>query len=298
MMITHNTTAPPDEQALVTSCISQKTTIELYPRTIKIKRPFTQEKTAPNRALTSISGFSENSRRNLRFKATNASHLLGSQFGLTYGQHWPTDGREFKRHLNNFLTQLRQQFPFLLYLWIAEFQSRNAPHVHVFLNITPTKDNREKLADIWCNLVNAPDKANMLVVHRNPKNFIAWKMGTGSYLCKYLDKASQKAIPAGFENFGRFWGNTRGLVQPPEVMTVDTVNRLLPTTDETTGETDLPSATWLLRIVGRYHEKHNRRSWFRKTNKSTSALTGAPIYRQALAYVLRTRNINTNPEPF
>jgi hypothetical protein len=42
-------------------------------------------------------------------------------------------------------------------------------------------------------------------------------MFTGSYLCKYLDKQHQKAIPEGFRCFGRWWGNSRKLVEDPAV---------------------------------------------------------------------------------
>lgn len=299
-MMSNDTTRAGSDQPLVTPCKTQSKTFEIYPRTIKVKRPFNQEKTPPPpRNLTTIIGFSDSSRRNLRFKAVNASHILKSQLGLSYGKHWPTDGREFKRHLNVFLTCLRQTTPFLSYLWVAEFQSRGAPHVHLFLNITPTPAERHRLATLWCNIVNAPDKASMLAVHDHPRNFIQWKMGNGSYLVKYLDKAAQKTIPEDFHNFGRFWGNSQKLVGDPEIITADDLAEQFPETDIDTGEMhDQDAVKFLLRTVGRYHEKHHRNSWFRHTNKSTSAITGAPIFRQALAYLHRTRGHDLNPSPF
>jgi len=287
---------------LVTSPISQST-FEVYPQTIKVKRPFKGEKpNPPTRSNTQLQGFSDKSRSRLRFVSTNSGHILRSQFGLTYpGDHWPTDGREFKRHLNTFLTQIRKHIPFLNYLWVAEFQSRGAPHVHLFLDLAATDENRRLLAHYWCKAVN-PDYLETddhYRVHSNPKNFIPWAMRQGSYLCKYLDKAAQKTIPAGFFNFGRWWGNSRGLVSSPETFTADQLAAEFPQVDEETGEVHEGNAiAFLVRVVGRYHEKQNRRSWFRKTSRSTSALTGGPIFRQALEYLRNTRGNPQEPEPF
>ncbi len=289
------------EAPLVSSPISQKTEIQLYPVTIKIKRQFTGEMpTPPVRSGSQLQGFSDKSRGRLRFTATNSRDLLQSQFGLTYHNEWPTDGREFKRHLNLFLTRCRQAFPFLSYLWIAEFQSRGAPHVHLFLDLPANADHRATFARIWCSIVDPTGAdASLYAFHDHPSNFITWTMGTGAYLCKYLDKAAQKAIPQGFTSFGRWWGNSRSLVPPPEIITQAEIDADLPSIDETTGEMfDQQSWAFLVRTVGRYHEKNNRRSWFRKTNRSTSCLTGAPIFRQALLYLRKTRGVTEEKTPF
>lgn len=302
------------EAPLVSSPISQTDLWQLYPYTSKLKRPFKGEiPTPPTRKGSEIQVFSEKSRSRLRLTATNSRDVLRVQFGLTYpGDNWPTDGREFKRHLNLFLTHLRKAFPFLSYLWVAEFQSRGAPHVHVFLDIPPTDENRYALARIWCRIVNPSTSYNddHWRVHSHASNFISWTMGTGSYLCKYLDKAAQKAIPPGFTSFGRWWGNSRGLVPDPETITKPEIQAEFPRVDENTGECYPDAWEFLVRTVGRYHERNNRRSWFRKVGqireikgrkihvRSVSALTGAPIFRQALEYLRRTRGISAPISPF
>ncbi len=283
---------------LVSSPISQKTEIHLYPKTIKVKRPFKgQTPEPPTRTGTQILGFSDKSRSNLRFTAANSGHKLFSQFCCTYQNYWPINGREFKRHLNAFLTRCRQEFPFLEYLWVGEFQTRGCPHAHVYFNLPADEETRIRLAEIWVRIADRGNK-DMMAFHSHEKNMIPWSMGNGSYLCKYLDKLHQKAIPEGFHSFGRWWGNSRGLVAAPEVVTSDTLNDEFPELDEATGELrELNAIAYLLRTVGRYHEKCNRRSWFRRTNRSTSALTGAPIFRQTLDYLRRTQGL-TEPEPF
>jgi hypothetical protein len=121
---------------------------------------------------------------------------LVSQFGLTYHDQWPTDGRTSKAHLNAWLTALRRLLPDIGYLWLLEFQKRNAPHYHIFLTITPDEETRLKLAEAWCR-ITSPGDAAALCFHQDRRNWIAWDMGTGSYLCKYLDKEAQKATPQG-----------------------------------------------------------------------------------------------------
>ncbi len=129
-----------------------------------------------------------------------------------------------------------------------------------------------------------------------PDAMTAWDMGTGSYLCKYLDKQHQKLIPEGFHSFGRWWGNSRGLVPPPEVITPEEIEDLYPLINEETGEAGaLNPVSFLVRTVGRHHEKLSRRSWFRHSNKSTLALTGASVFLQSLAYLQKTQGRDDPP---
>jgi len=278
---------------LVSSPISQ-TRFLVYPRTIKVKRPFRGVlPVAPVRSDSQIQGFSTKSRGRLRFVSTNASHILKSQFCMTYHNVWPISGREFKRQINLFLTCLRKKYSAVQYLWIGEFQTRGCPHLHLFLNIPVNDENREWLAVTW-NRIADPTSSAHLAVHSHQNAFISWDMGTGSYLCKYLDKAHQKAIPEGFSSFGRWWGNSRGLIPEPEDVPFDLLDERYGSeiVSQVTGEISEPAvknpAIWINRQIGKYHERVNKRSWFRCTGRSTSCLTGTMIYRQLIAYLERT----------
>ncbi len=299
---------PSDGAPLVSYPISQTTppdTIELYPKTIKVKRPFNgPAPTPPNRTGTEIRGFSKKARANLRFAASNAPTLAScAQFVATYHDCWPINGKELKRQLNLFLTRLRKQYPFLDYLWITEFQVRNAPHFHIYLNIEPSEANRRLIGQIWHEIAGYGDEKHRWWhvdrVERNGQSaLIPWDMNAG-YICKYLDKEHQKEVPEGFQSVGRWWGTSRGLVPQPDIIRQEDIEDDLPQVDVQTGEIFDSSATsFLLRTVGRYHEKQNPRSWFRRTNRSTSALTGAPIYRQALEYLKRQRGKEDEKAPF
>lgn len=292
---------------LVTYPISQKTSyrrpesFELFPRSNRVKRPFTG--TPPpltDRTRTGVLGFSNHSRTRLRFAASNCSDLIRSQFCLTYHEYWPINGKEYKRQLNLFLTRARQAFPFLAYLWVSEFQTRGCPHVHFYSDLPANEENRRILAGIWHKIADPTSEAHRWFHADRPDAMTPWDMGTGNYLCKYLDKSHQKHIPEGFHSFGRWWGNSRGLVPPPEVMTPEEIEDLFPRVNEETGETgDLDPVAFLVRTVGRHHEKLSRRSWFRHSNKSTLHLTGAAVFRQALAYLQKTQGrYDVPPIPF
>jgi hypothetical protein len=243
----------------------------------------------------------------LRFTAINARHKLYSQFCATYHNYWPINGREFKRHLDRFLTVIRRKYPFLAYLWIGEFQTRNAPHLHIYLNIEPTEKNRHFLAEAWNRIVD-PTSEEHLWWHRdrvetkNGKTYsslIPWNIGSGSYLCKYLDKEAQKEIPEGFRSFGRWWGTSRGLVPEPEIITPDEIEENLPQVDEETGEIhEEKPFNFLIRTVGRHHEKTHKKSWFRNTAKTSTSLNGAPVFRKTLEYLHRLWDQKQEPTPY
>ena len=107
----------------------------------------------------------------------------------------------------------------------------------------------------------------MLRVHAHEINFIAWSMGNAGYLCNYLGKEAQKMIPAGFANFGRFWGNSQSLKpQVQDYITSDEMILFSPD-NETSWE-------YLCR---NHHEHINLRSTVRKTPQRRTILTGASI---------------------
>lgn len=272
---------------LVTSPIST-TFIEIYPKSIRIKRPFLGEKPEPPlRSDTTIQSFSKKSRSRLRFTAANSGHKIKTQFCMTYGKQSPPEGRELKEHLRKFLNSVKKTFPRFEYIWIAEFQTRGVPHFHFFSNIDHTPANHSTLSRKWHKIAGYGAE-NHAKVHGHRSNFIEWDMNNGSYLCKYLDKEHQKCIPEGFINFGRWWGNSRNLVPDPTIQELDALTEkyeIEPVTDEN-GEilTEREPVKLLFRTLGKHHEKINQRSWFRQTSRSTTHITGRIIYDQLLEY--------------
>jgi len=269
---------------LVSSCISHRERLELFPVSLRVRRPGRGNQNQEPPTKTEIDSFSAHSRRRLRFRALNSFPALISQFGLTYHDQWPTDGRESKRHLDAWLKALRRLIPGVGYLWLLEFQKRNAPHYHVFLTVPPDEETRLKLADAWCR-ITSPGDATALRFHQDRRNWIAWDMGSGSYLCKYLDKEAQKAVPLGYRRFGRFWGNSRGLEAEPVAVPLEDLDRCA-SVDQETGEITGGQSV-VIRWLGRLAEKQTggfSRFRSRAPHGSYTILQGAAGYRQIERY--------------
>lgn len=279
---------PSQNHALVSTSISQNL-FHLYSKSIRVKRPSTvgPNHQIPDRTATTIQGFSSKSQRNLRFAAVNACPELISQFGLTYHNEWPTDGKESKKHLNNFLVHVRKLLPDVKYLWIMEFQKRKAPHYHLFLTVPPNSEIRKQLAYYWAKITSPGDQA-ALNFHQHENNWIDWEMNNANYLAKYLDKEAQKDIPEGYSNFGRFWGASRDLVPEPETIEIENFSHL-DTVDTETGEI-IQAEKLIIRWLGRLAEKQTRgysRFRSRASFGSYTMLQGSKAYRQIEEYLTK-----------
>jgi len=275
-----------DPEPLVSSSISQQDCLEVYPVSLRVRRPGygNPDQEPPDRSGTALESFSSKSRRRLRFRAINAFPALVSQFGLTYHNEWPSDGRLSKAHLNAWLTTLRRLIPGVGYLWLLEFQKRKAPHYHVFLTVPPDEETRLKLAAAWCRLTS-PDDPQALRFHQDSRNWIDWDMGTGSYLCKYLDKEAQKEVPESYYNVGRFWGNSRGLEAEPELIPLEELEESVEV-DQDTGEVYGGQST-IIRWLGRMAERQTygySRFRSRAPYSSYTILQGASGFRQIENY--------------
>jgi hypothetical protein len=224
--------------------------IEQYPSDVRVKRGFTglRSQVGGGRRGT-VDAFSEASRRRLAFTARNAFPKLVSQFGMTYHNAWG-DGLTVKKHMNRFLNWIRKNLEGVSYLWIFEFQSRGAPHFHLFLSCPASPELGLKLGAAWSNIADRGNTQH-LQFHQDERNFVSWDMGSGSYLTKYLTKESQKFVPPDFGWSGRFWGCSRGLVPAPCVhSTLDHSKRDL---------------SRIIRGLGRWHE-HKLKRWGRRSH--------------------------------
>lgn len=287
---------PIERRVLVQSVKSAEERFELYPRTIIHKRPQTTNPPKKRGTRKAIDHLSKRAQRGLRHAAVNAWPALVSQFCLTYHQNWPKDGRIVKKHLHCMIERLRYYRPDLRYLWILEFQERGAPHFHLFLSEEPNRELQQFLASAWVDITD-PGNGQALNVHMHPKNFIKWDMGGGTYVAKYLEKQSQKQVPEGFENVGRFYGASRGAVPLPS--TVRPADFEAAATDRITGEVQV---TWqqCVRWLGKWHQAQLRafaavkgrvpgQSRFRHTPQSARLWTGVYAYLVIEQYAIEQR---------
>ncbi len=177
------------------------------------------------RAITEFN-FRTSSRIKRYLSCCNASYSL---FGtLTYPADYPTDGREVKRHLANFVKRLRRrcyktmrpdEYGTWSIFWFLEFQQRGAPHFHFFCSHSPVPNKlgnehraespielaRLWLAKAWYECVDSGDPKH-LKAGTQLDYFRTGRAGTISYASKYARKQEQKRVPEQFSEIGRFWG--------------------------------------------------------------------------------------------
>jgi len=283
--------------ALVPSPISRQRSLSVFPRSVKISGLGSRNPDQVPPVRTEIFQFSENSRRRLRFVALNAFPALVSQFCLTYHHNFPQDGKQLKRALDNFFKDIRRKFKTLglpfSYLWVLEFQRRGAPHFHLFLPFPPSAEIQYLLSETWLRVSGQSDDPQALAFHNHSNNFISWDMGNGAYLCKYIEKSRQKDVPDSFQNVGRFWGASRGLVPMPLNVGLDDFAAAHDITDDETGECSdavILAARWL----GRWYERKVSKKYrkFRKNFRSMALKTGWTLIDGAAAFQQIERYLN------
>ncbi|NWF35172.1 hypothetical protein [Mariprofundus sp. KV] len=192
-----------------------------------------------------ITLFSGKSRLRLAHQLRNSKYKFKQFITLTYPRKFPMDGREVKKHLNTFLTLLRQEFENINYCWVLEAQpGRGAPHFHILIDENlPTieKENTDgetihhsaKWSNHWSRITGNLD--NMYHLHfygldvrpleqYAPQQFAAYMtkyMTKNFYKNKHPDKAAefedkslQKIFGPEYKNVGRFWGTSRNFIKP------------------------------------------------------------------------------------
>jgi hypothetical protein len=154
---------------------------------------------------STITKFSYRSYRRLKLVSESTAHLWKAFIVLTYPRDFPVDGKVVKRHADIFSKRLQRRG--FVREWTLEFQERGAPHINVLINGFLPK---EELSRMWYEIVGSGDERHL----RNGTSIKGiYSVGqVMSYISKYIGKQSQKQVPEGFENVGRFWGITRGLV--------------------------------------------------------------------------------------
>lgn len=144
-------------------------------------------------------------RRYLRETDSDYRYMLT----LTYPGFYPGNGAMVKEHLRRFCQELRR-YVFrcgsdperFSAFWFLEFQSRGAPHYHLFLT---HQFPAAWIADTWFYIVRSDDERHRAAGTRI-ETIRAGKTGIMAYASKYAAKNEQKVVPEGYEKVGRFWG--------------------------------------------------------------------------------------------
>lgn len=185
---------------------------------------------------TVIMEFSHQSRMRLVHTIRNSGVAFRSMLTITYPKSFPSNGRTVKKHLNTFSMWLRRNFYGCKGIWFLEFQRRGAPHFHLLLDIDLAsygllhQRKRRKVspgAPFYLTNVETENAAARrwfeIVGSGDPKHLragVSWEVlesdqAAERYAAKHASKPSQKEVPEGYFDVGRFWGGIGGVKAEP-----------------------------------------------------------------------------------
>jgi hypothetical protein len=190
-------------------------TIEEYQRDVKVRVQDRKVFRKGGGKREAVSSFSEDSRRRFKFLLRNTESFWKVWIDLTY-PGVPTCGREIKRHLKNFRWHLKV-YGVKAVAWRLEFQERGSPHYHLLVDAE--RVHHKWIAEEWDRIIGNDWEA------RGESHSASTSVGriqsigqlyyrVSNYMTK---KNAQSVVPPGFEDVGRFWGATRGLLQKVSV---------------------------------------------------------------------------------
>lgn len=161
-------------------------------------------------------------------------HIIGdgppmwaSLLTLTYHLLWPTCGQCVARHLNALRTALYRYLGDFKYFWFWEYQERNAPHLHILLNVCPLgrykrlsrgrrswHEPHEWVSKRWQSIIGRP-----YATFRGRQAGCRWEAfeepaAAAAYMSSYAKKLTQKQIPPGYLPPGSWWGRSHTLKDP------------------------------------------------------------------------------------
>ena len=208
-----------DQKENATNDFSKKTGVTYYvQRALFIIKA--TSRVCPNRFIgavrSDVACFSIDSSRRMRRYLRCCVPDYRYMLTLTYPGFFSSDGSACKQHLRQMLQELkREQERFNTYkltgadstrkyssFWFLEFQERGAPHFHI---LTTHEFNKQWLSRRWFDIVGSDDLRH-LAAGTNFEKLRQGRAGICSYATKYANKQSQKVVPDGYENVGRFWG--------------------------------------------------------------------------------------------
>lgn len=159
-----------------------------------------------------ITEFTKASRRRLmRLVASTKMGMKPVFVTLTYPGVFPTESKEWKRHLDNLFKRVRRNFPGAGAVWRLEMQKRGAPHYHLLIwGLSESVFQlRAWFSQAWYEVVGSGDSRHLAAGVR--VEVIRSQNGTMYYCSKYLSKPTSELERCymsenGWSNPGRFWG--------------------------------------------------------------------------------------------
>jgi hypothetical protein len=163
-----------------------------------------------------IKKFSSKSLQRLAFMVTETSVKFENILTFTFPASWSRDGQMVKKDLRKALRFLPLCFGEKIeYVWVLEFQKREAPHFHVLTTGKLTENVDFSLCCRWAEAITGASPENrdrVFFAHRDgAMQKIKETDGAKRYLLKYALKREQKQVPSSYRSVGRFWGVSKGV---------------------------------------------------------------------------------------
>jgi len=187
---------------------------------IEVKRTrswarFEEEKGGTGRGQ--VTSFSRKSQKRLKntLAKVNKTDQVPLFVTLTYPDHFPVSGYEWKNHIKNFWMRLQRAIPNAAMVWVLELKTRKsgenageiAPHFHLLVfNVPNAIKFRRWVAWNWYEVVKSGDEKH-LRAGTSVELTRSWRKISGyvSKATKYLSKAEFEDLPEEW-HVGRFWG--------------------------------------------------------------------------------------------
>lgn len=177
---------------------------------VEVKRRFSGRSRCGSSKRGKITCLSLKARHRLLVQARNVDGIV-TEVTLTWPSRFPTDGLVVKRNLWAMLHWLSRRG--IGGMWFLEFQKRGAPHFHLFVS---GKVGKAELSRSWYRIVKSGDVKHLKA--GTEVSAIRKPYALAVYAAKYAAKWSQKVVPEGYRDVGRFWGLFGGVKVEEEVI--------------------------------------------------------------------------------
>jgi hypothetical protein len=163
-----------------------------------------------------VKKFSSKSLQRLAFYVAETTVEFKSILTLTFPSDFSRDGRRVKKDLQKALRFLPIVFGDKVnYVWVLEFQKRDAPHFHILIDQTVSTQEDFSLCCMWAEAVtgaSSETREKIFFAHRDgAMQAIRTPDGAKRYLLKYTLKQETKFVPRSYRSVGRFWGMSGGV---------------------------------------------------------------------------------------
>ena len=157
-----------------------------------------------------VKGFSKASRKSMIRQCAKMGKAIPVFLTLTYGSRFPSDPKQWKRHLASFGKRLIRYNSELSAIWRLEPQKRGAPHYHLLIYQSNGKAPfvpKKWIAKAWSEVLGDYSDSKHLAAGTRIESLDSSR-GAAFYVAKYVAKLSEdEDFLEEWSRAGRLWGS-------------------------------------------------------------------------------------------